>query len=304
MLPLLTPKHVKCDKRDSYPSGTGGKGCWYNKIKNYTIIMKKTKNLQLTRLQHIISTERKKDPKWYLTFTKSNNAYFGYISEILKARGSKPQTELNVNNGSFGNVPSPIGAETQQHHIIPKFLFNHTNKEEIAYMNSNENTILLTAEEHLKAHEIFSELYDDPRAKGAVLLLKGQMTSAKTEWRKAGAYASHAIQKANGTGRWDSALQKERAAIAMAKPDALEVRSKAGKVGGRNRNLDRVIKPTDKFIFSYNDKQVFCVLNCSTGGDVLKSLKHYNPSTQISRVSNLLNGKRRIDRGWTCNKIN
>jgi len=51
--------------------------------------------------------------------------------------------------------------------------------------------------DHIKAHELLFEIYENPRDFGAIQLLNGNFSEATKTWRQLGAQASHAIQKKN-----------------------------------------------------------------------------------------------------------
>lgn len=78
---------------------------------------------------------------------------------------------------------------------------------------------------------------------------------------------------------------------------------RGGKVGGRNRNLNRAITKNDRYLFLFENKPVLCVFNCETGGDVLKIL-HSFKQTKLQRVSQLLKGERKTLNGWSCECLN
>lgn len=211
-----------------------------------------------------------------------NNVYFQFI-ESCKAK----QYDTNVS--------------LQVHHIIPQYVLNKT-VEGRAYMNLPENLVILSEEDHLKAHELLYEIYGNIQDQGACLMLKGQMNEARTAWKVAGAKATHEIQKENGTTVYNDEWQKEMAARSMARPDAREIRSKGGKKGGKTRNLDLVIKQDDCYLFKYKGNDVLCVFNCRTGGEVLEQL-HLYKKTPLMRVSVLLKNSSKSLHGWSCVKI-
>lgn len=68
---------------------------------------------------------------------------------------------------------------------------------------------------------------------------------------------------------------------------------------GLLRNLDRVIKQEDRYIFKYNGNNALCILNCRTGGQVLAQLNLYK-QTPLKRVTQLLKGERKNLHGWSC----
>lgn len=53
----------------------------------------------------------------------------------------------------------PEGTVIHKHHIIPKHWFNITIPVSQQYLDSSENIILLSREDHFKAHEILYKLY-------------------------------------------------------------------------------------------------------------------------------------------------
>jgi hypothetical protein len=194
--------------------------------------------------------------------------------------------------------------ELHLHHILPKHLFDLSDPEEQLYCESEENKVLLSIEDHITAHMLLYTIYRHPQDKGAVLLLNGQMSGARKVWRKLGAEATHCLLKLQGRNFWNSEFQKEMAVRSMARPDALLTRSAGGKIGGRTRNLNRVITASDRYLFYYKNQPVFCVFNCQTGGDVVRILQSYPEKEKYpGRVSGLLNGSRRSLYGWSCEKI-
>jgi hypothetical protein len=218
---------------------------------------------------------------WYLL--DRNNRYFGHINECRNKDYSQ-------------------SGEVHIHHIIPKAWFRTRNAEELAYMDSQENLIPLSVTDHVRAHELLYEIYKNPGDLAAVQMLKGDKVESRRIWRRAGAYASHAAQKANGSTFYDSEFQREMAYRSLARPDALQIRSEGGTVGGRNRNKGRAIKKEDRYIFYYKNVEVFCILNCETGGDVLEILNLYK-ATPLQRATPLLNGSRKSLHGWSCEKL-
>lgn len=211
-----------------------------------------------------------------------SNAYFQFIEECRIKQYASNAT-LHV------------------HHIIPQYVLKKTS-DGLAYLNTPENLVVLSDEDHLKAHALLYEIYGNPSDKGACLLLKGQQTESRAIWRKLGAEATHRIQKKNGTTVYNADWQREMAARSMARPDALETRSRGGKVGGRTRNRDRAIKQDESYVFSFEKREVLCIINCRTGGEVLEQLNLY-AKTPLQRVTPLLNGSRKSLHGWSCVKI-
>jgi hypothetical protein len=91
---------------------------------------------------------------------------------------------------------------------------------------------------------------------------------------------------------WSHDFQKEMAARSMARPDALDIRSAGGKIGGRKRNEGIAIKPHERYMFSFKGEPILCVQKCSTGGDVLAMIKEFESKTdqmtKLDRVTGLL----------------
>jgi hypothetical protein len=233
---------------------------------------------------------------WFLTFIEKEKLtpYFQFILSCQEKNTQNP-SQIRA-DGEYWNI----------HHIIPKHFFSQT-PEQQAYCESSENVIWLLLEDHITAHELLYEQYKQAQDLGAVNLLRGNKTEARKIWRQLGAAASHKVQKDNKISFWNSENQKQNAARSLSRSDALETRSKGGVVGGRNRNKDRVIKVTDRYLFSFHNEPSLCIFNCETGGDVLKILNWVRP-TKIQRVSPILKGEfvtggRRSAYGWSCEKI-
>jgi len=108
--------------------------------------------------------------------------------------------------------------------------------------------------------------------------------------------------KEKGKTFWDPLFQKEMAKRAIEKSGALAARSASGKIGGRKRNLNRILTKNDKFLFYFEGKPVLCTFNCETGTDILTILQQYK-ETPILRVSPLITGARQTAYGWSCKKI-
>ena len=225
---------------------------------------------------------------------KKNKLYYQFLEHCLE----------KYKNLSLRDVS---GLNYQKHHIVPKFIIkdfcscsNASFKEQALYFqDSSENIILLSEQDHIEAHRILFDIYGDIRDQGAVLLLKGSLSDAKTIWRKAGALATHASLRKRSKNFWDSSFQKEQGRKSLLKSNALETRSEAGKIGGRRRQMDRIIKSKDRYVFSYKSVPYLCIFHCSTGGDVIRQLNSAI-KTPISRISPLLNKSRQRAYNWSC----
>ncbi len=224
----------------------------------------------------------------YKTLNRSNS-YFKFIKDCLKKQ--------------YGEE-----SKMHMHHIIPQYVFKGGSAEDYNFMNSPQNVIELSLEDHILAHSLLFEIYGNLQDQGAIYLLANYEKESRAIWQVLGAKASHRVQEAHGKNMWDNNFQKEMAARSMARPDALEIRSAGGKIGGRKRNEGIAIKPHEKYMFSFKGKPILCVQKCSTGGDVLAEIKKFESMTdqitKLDRVTGLLSGERKTLYGWSCVKLN
>jgi hypothetical protein len=219
----------------------------------------------------------------YKTIDK-NNAYFQFIETCKKK--------------NYGTI------DLHTHHIIPMYVFRTTtNFEDLAFLNSPENLIKLSVKDHIRAHELLFEIYENSRDFGAIQLLTGNLEKAEKTWRILGAKASHKAQKKRKKQFWDPDFQIEMARRSINKPDAREVRSAGGKKGGITAKLNIAIKAHERFVFSYEGNEIVCVMNCQTGTEVLRVLQAIQPTTKLSRATALLKGSRKSLYGWSCHKL-
>ena len=255
---------------------------------------------------------------------ESNEEYYRFL-DVCREKYKK-QLQVDVESVPLESEEQSTRVYWQKHHIIPTFIIrDYLKKNQVTLtpaevqevltfrplrgqpelrsgQESPENVIILTEEDHIFAHQIMAKIYGDPRDKGAVQLLLGGLADARTEWRRAGAAATHAKLKAAGANFWDSEVQKANAIKSASKPDAFETRSQGGKLGGRNRNLGVAITTKDRYLVFYENKPVFCVFNCETGGDVIKQLQAFK-KTPIERVTPLLKGSRSSAYNWKLELI-
>lgn len=213
-----------------------------------------------------------------------NNKYFEFIAECK-------------------NKKYPENTMMHLHHVIPQYVFGkNPSKENKAYMDSPQNIVILSVEDHTKAHELLYEIYGNEQDRGAVLMLSGYEQESRAIWRKLGAVTVNALMKEQKKTFWDPVYQKEMAARSMARKDAREIRSRAGKVGGTQRQRGRAICLEDRYLFCFNKEPVLCIFNCDLGSQVLEELNKYH-KTPLTRVSPLLNGTRASLYSWSCTKI-
>lgn len=226
----------------------------------------------------------------------------------MKRLNIKNYKNVDRNNSYFEFIENckakiyPKGEPMHVHHIIPAYVFNKTeDPEHKGFQDSSDNLIKLSLEDHIRAHELLYEIYGNPKDLGAVQCLNGQFSEAAQMWKRAGAEASHEIQKQNQKNLWNHDFQKEMAFRSMQRPDALEIRSKGGKKGGRTTKLNKAIKAHERYTFSFEGKEVISIINCQSGTEVVKILQALHP-TKLSRVTGLLKSTRKYLHGWSCVK--
>lgn len=205
-------------------------------------------------------------------FLAQENAYFNFIKSCQLKKYS------------------PASSEIHKHHIIPKYLFLNSGQEH--FCESPQNIIDLSREDHIMAHQFLYLLYQNNEDKAAIFMLKGQTKESLVITRRLGAKSVHELLKKKKKYFWDHGFQKEMARRSINKMNAFEIRKKSGKIGGYNRQRNRVINASQKFIFFYQKKAVFCIFSCQTGGDVLKILQDFK-QTPLKRVTPLLKGLRK-----------
>jgi hypothetical protein len=235
------------------------------------------------------------------------------MSDIKEVLNLQTYKTLNRNNKYFQFIESCLNKQygenikKHMHHIIPQYVFRNGSPEDLDFMNSPENAIELSLEDHIQAHVLLFEVYGNLQDKGAAYLLDNYEQESRAIWQILGAKASHKVQQAHGKNMWNNEFQKEMAKRSLAKPDALETRSKGGKIGGKKRNEGIAIKPHERYIFFYKKEPILCVLNCSTGGDVVAEIKKFESitgqTTKLSRATNLLSGERNSLYDWSCMKL-
>jgi hypothetical protein len=214
-----------------------------------------------------------------------NNPYFKFIEEC-KTKKHPEGTTLNL------------------HHIIPKYVFGtNPSTEDAKYMDSVDNVIVLSVQDHKQAHELLYQIYGNPQDQGAALLLNGYEAESREIWRKLGAQATNKLMQERRQTFWDPEFQKEMAQRSISKPGAIEARRASGKKGGIATKTNVAIKPEHKYEFSFEKKPVLCIINCSLGSQVVEELKKFK-ETPLQRATPLLNGSRKNLNGWSCIRLN
>lgn len=171
-----------------------------------------------------------------------------------------------------------------------------------SFYDSSFNLISLTIEDHIKAHQLLNNIYNNERDRGAVLMLSGRTPEAERIWRQLGARATNALMREQKRTVFDPEWQRIMGLRSMQRPDALKIRSEGGKKGGFNTKKDIAIKLHQRFVFSYEGKEFLCIFKCQTDGQVCKLLNEAIP-TKIKRVTPLLDGSRSMAYGWSCKEI-
>lgn len=179
---------------------------------------------------YIATDDERNQVKWFLDQEQSN-PYFQHLINCIEKR-----TEHHT-AGVFS---------LHEHHILPKPFFKPILE---PFYELPFNIIMLTPLEHIRAHELLYDLYQDMLDVCAIHLLRGNMSEALRIWRQAGGHATQRLLRARGSEFYDRDYQREMARRSMARPDALEIRSAGGKVGGRNTQIGRAIKKEDRYVF-------------------------------------------------------
>lgn len=182
----------------------------------------------------------------------------------------------------------------ETHHIIPK----HDGG-----FDTKENLIDLSFKDHIQAHLLRWEVYNQIGDLAAYNLMSGFDSEGWRLLKIEGAKATHQLLKSEKRNFWSSNFQKEMSKRSINSEYAMTMRSVGGKIGGHNRNKNIAIRKIDKYIFSYENKPTICIINCETGGEVLKELQILKPNNKFKRVTYLLNGKRKSLYNWSCQKV-
>ena len=72
-------------------------------------------------------------------------------------------------------------------------------------------------------------------------------------------------------------------------PDAIEIRRKAGQLGGVRTKTGVAIKKNHKYVFFKENKPILCIINCDLGSQVLMELNkfHKTPSYKIKLLTKI-----------------
>lgn len=120
--------------------------------------------------------------------------------------------------------------------------------------------------------------------------------------QQAGGQAVNAQFKKEGRLMHNREWQKEMARRSMARPDALETRSRGGKTASQKRHKDRIVRVEDRYLWYVNGNAFMCTFGFDNSGDLLRALNEARP-TPPQRVSPLISGYRKKLYGWSCKKL-
>lgn len=188
------------------------------------------------------------------------------------------------------------------HHIVPR---HHYKANELSWDNfeSPENLVLVTFEDHIKAHELRFEVYGENGDNIAALRMAGHKEEGMRAMQQAGGQAVNKIFKEKKQRMHNQEFQKEMARRSMARPDARQIRSEGGKKVARVRHQNRTVRATDRFLWRFKGEDFLCTFGFDNAGDLCRELNLAKPEIFVGCLSGLLTGKRKTNRGWSCEKI-
>lgn len=202
---------------------------------------------------------------WYKNLNKQN-AYFKFIAECqaLNQLGFK-------------------GFKIQKHHIIPEHFFkNDKSFEAVRYMNSKENLIDLTVEQHIKAHLLLNAIYQIGFDKAAVAILLGDVVESQTISRLEGGQLGRETMKRKGISFHDPEKQKEFNII---------------------KHNNKIIFDNENWVLSKNGIEQFTTWDCGMTADIRSIILNDYGDDLGRTISNLVKGKRKTSKGWSMVKL-
>lgn len=200
-------------------------------------------------------------------------------------------------------------ADCQTHHIVPRHHYkNHALNWET--FDAAENRVKLSFEDHVKAHQLRYEVYQEPYQepyqeygdKFAVTRMLELTKEGMRAMQQAGGQAVNLRWKREGRLMYDREFQKQMGQRSMARPDALEIRSRGGRVGNLRRHRNVTVREEDKYLWCWNGEPFLCTFGFDNGGELCKALFEAK-ETRLARVSPLIQGFRKSAYGWSCQKI-
>lgn len=187
------------------------------------------------------------------------------------------------------------------HHIVPRHHYKAHQLDPQTFDLSN-NTVKLTFDDHVIAHELRYKVYGEYGDLAAVKYMQALSEQGMRAMQQAGGQAVNVKLKKEGRLMHDPQWQKEMAKRSMEKDNAKQTRSEGGKKGGRKRHENRILRVEDRYEWSVDDKPFLCTFNFNFGSDLLNDLQAARP-TNLQRVSPLITGQRKKLYGWSCKKI-
>jgi hypothetical protein len=216
-----------------------------------------------------------------------SNKYLDFIKECREKAQSFSPEELS---------------SCSTHHIVPRHHYK-AHKLPWSTFNLEENLVKLTFEDHVKAHEIRFEVYGEFADKLAFTRMKNMAEDGMKSFQQAGGQAVNRIFREQGRMMYDPVWQQEQARKSMARPDALQIRSEAGKKGNRTRHQNVTVRKEDRYLWCYKNEPFLCTFGFDNGGDLLQELFKAK-ETPLLRVTPLVKGWKRSLHGWSCEKLN
>lgn len=215
---------------------------------------------------------------------KKRNKYFDFLEECReKVKYSSPE------------IPC------QKHHIVPRHHYKSNNLSWDTF-DSPENLVVLTFDDHVKAHEIRFKVYGEFGDKLAFTQMKEMKEEGMKAFQQAGGQAVNRIFKKESRLMHDPVFQKEMAKKSMARLDARQIRSSAGKIGNRKRHQNVTVLLLDHYLWFFQNEPFLCTFGFDNGGDLLRELFKAK-ETRLQRVTPLIKGEKRSLHGWSCQKI-
>ena len=214
-----------------------------------------------------------------------NNQYFSFIESCRKKQYSE-------------------GTTLHMHHIIPQYVFGkNPSIKDLAFRDSIHNVLSLSLADHIIAHDLLYQIYGNPQDRGAILFLNNYKDESRSIWHVLGACATNNLMRERGLNFWDNNYQREMARRSMNRPDAIQIRKKAGQLGGVRTKTGVAIKKNHKYVFFRENEPVLCIINCDLGSQVLIELNKFH-KTPLQRTSQLLNRTKKTLHGWSCIQLN
>lgn len=187
-----------------------------------------------------------------------------------------------------------------QHHIVPRHHYKNY-KLDWDTFDLPENLVTVTHEDHVKAHEVRFEVYNELADKVAYTSMTGSAEKFRA-FQQAGGQAANRIFREEKRQMFDPEFQREMARRSIERPDARAIRSEGGKKGNRVRHQNVTVRKEDRYTWNFRAQPFLCTFGFDNGGDLLKELYKAQP-TKLARVTPLIKGEKRSLHGWSYEKI-